>query len=176
MHAGDLSYACCMHRPVNATTRWPCTVLRSKGSQICTKQGSVIPSSRADKQAAAAGVKGLEKGGQTGTEQLQVRWSLGNGGAVEDGEANHPHDSSNHSSSGASHGDSASHMYLDLRPFMDQAPTTVRSGTLPVDPFPETEALVCLRRPSAQASLCCARTPRLWWCKPALEDTVLPEL
>ena len=99
-------------------------------------------------QAAAAGVKGLEGGGRTGTEPLQVRWSLGNGGAAEDGEAVQPHESSSHSSSGASHGGSASHMYLDLRPFMDQAPTTVRSGTSPVDTPPETKAIVCLSKPT----------------------------
>ena len=63
---------------------------------------------------------------------------------MEDGEAIQPHDSSSHSSSGASHGDSASHIYLDLRPFMDQAPTTVRSGTSSVDLSPETEAVVWL--------------------------------
>ncbi|CAK0780533.1 hypothetical protein CVIRNUC_005084 [Coccomyxa viridis] len=75
------------------------------------------------------GVKSPGKGGRIGTAPLQVHWSLSNGGAVEDGEAIQPHDSSSHSSSGASHGDSASHMYLDLRPFMDQAPTTVREET-----------------------------------------------
>ena len=87
---------------------------------------------------------------------------------MEDGEAIQPHDSSSHSSSGASHGDSALHMYLDLRPFMDQAPTTVRSGTSLLDLSPETEADVCLCKSTAQLCLWCACSLYAWQRKPAL--------
>ena len=115
----------CMCGPIQTMTFW----LASTPLRSCCSRRSMGLRQKLTPQAAASGVNGLGKGGRAGTEPLQVRWSLGNGGAAEDGEAVQPHDSSSHSSSGASHGDSASHMYLDLRPFMDQAPTTVRSGT-----------------------------------------------
>ena len=120
------------------------TPRRSCCSRLCHEDRSLDLPQKLTPQAAAAGVKSLGKGGRTGTEPLQVHWSLSNGGAAENDAAIQPHDSSSHSSSGASHGDSASHMYLDLRPFMDQAPTTVRSGASPVDTSAETEAAVCL--------------------------------
>ena len=62
-----------------------------------------------------------------GTEAAQaphVRWSL-RGDA---GEGFIGHQDSSHGSASTSNGDSAAHMYLDLRPFMDRAPTTVRSA------------------------------------------------
>ena len=65
--------------------------------------------------------------GTEGAQALHVRWSLG-GDAGED-LMGHP--DSSHSSGSAPYGDSAAHMYLDLRPFMDRAPTTVRSAASP---------------------------------------------
>ena len=52
---------------------------------------------------------------------LDSQRSMGNG-IAEDGLDGHRHSAG----SSTPNGDSASHMYLDLRPFMDQAPTIVR--------------------------------------------------
>ena len=65
--------------------------------------------------------------GTEGAQAPHVRWSL-RGDA---GENLMGHQDSSHSSGRSSYGDSAAHMYLDLRPFMDRAPTTVRFAASP---------------------------------------------
>jgi len=72
-------------------------------------------------------VESLSNWGKSSAEAQQAQQWPGNGRAEEGSSA---HRDSNHGSS-TSNGDSASHMYLDLRPFMDQAPTIVRC-VLPV--------------------------------------------